>query len=211
MSMLAENESVARSLHQRKAVLRIAVLAERDGLPPPVRRERSRAIVGVITSLPAFHSARSMLLTSSFGSEVETGDLITQTLASGKTLLLPLVNKEARMLELYEVADPESQLARGTYGIAEPRPERCRRAAYAEVEWVLVPGVVYADDGFRIGYGGGYYDRLLPLLPAAAPRVSAAFQFQRRLEVPHGVHDQKIQTLVTESDVYQVGSCGGVR
>jgi 5-formyltetrahydrofolate cyclo-ligase len=206
MSMLAENEAAARSLHQRKAVLRIAVLAERDGLPPPVRKERSRAIGGVITSLPEFRSARSMLLTSSFGSEVETGDLIAQTLASGKTLLLPLVNKESRMLELYEVSDPESQLARGTYGIAEPRPGRCRRASYAEVEWVLVPGVVYADDGFRIGYGGGYYDRLLPLLPSAAPRVSAAFQFQRRREVPHGVHDQKIQTVVTELDVYHVGS-----
>lgn len=204
--MLAENESAARSLHQRKAVLRTAVLAERDGLPPPVRKERSRAIITAITSLPEFRSAGSVLLTASFGSEVETGELIAQTLASGKTLLLPLVNKESRMLELYAVSDPESQLARGTYGIAEPRPERCRRASHAEVEWVLVPGVVYADDGFRIGYGGGYYDRLLPLLPSAAPRVSAAFQFQRRPDVPHGVHDQKIQTVVTESDVYHVGS-----
>ena len=79
MSMLAENESAARSLHQRKALLRAAVLAERDGLPLPVRKERSRAIVATITSLPDFCSARSVLLTSSFGSEVETGDLIAQT------------------------------------------------------------------------------------------------------------------------------------
>ena len=206
MSMLAENESPSRSLHQRKALLRSSVLAERDALQPPVRKERSQTIVATITALPAFCAARSVLLTSSFGSEVETGPLIAETLASGKTLLLPLVNKESRMLELYAVTDPESQLARGTYGIAEPRPERCRRAACAEVEWVLVPGVVYADDGFRIGYGGGFYDRLLPLLPAAAQRVSAAFQLQRRAEVPHGVHDQKIETVVTESGVYHVGS-----
>lgn len=208
MSMLAENESAARTLHQRKAVLRTAVIAERDGLPIPVRKENSRAIVGTINGLPAFRTAQSVLLTASFGSEVETGELITQTLAGGKILLLPLVNKESRMLELYEVADPDSQLARGTYGISEPRPERCRRASYAEVEWVLVPGVVYADDGFRIGYGGGFYDRLLPLLPAAAPRVSAAFQIQRRSEVPHGVHDQKVEIVVTESGVYHVSSSG---
>ena len=204
MSMLAENESPSRSLHQRKALLRSSVLAERDALQPTVRNERSRAIVATITALPSFRVAKSVLLTSSFGSEVETGPLIADTLASGKTLLLPLVNKESRMLELYAVADPESQLARGTYGIAEPRPERCRRAANTEVEWVLVPGVVYADDGFRIGYGGGFYDRLLPLLPAAAPRVSAAFQLQRRDEVPHGVHDQKIQAVVTEAGVFHV-------
>ena len=126
MSILAETDSAARSLHERKALLRAAVLAERDGLPLPVRKERSRAIVATITSVPTFRSAGSVLLTSSFGSEVETGELIAQTIAGGKTLLLPLVNKASRMLELYEVADPDSQLARGTYGIAEPRPERCR-------------------------------------------------------------------------------------
>lgn len=202
--MLAENESPSRSLHQRKALLRSSVLAERDALQPAVRTERSREIVGAITELPAFRAAKSVLLTSSFGSEVETGPLIADTLSSGKTLLLPLVNKVSRMLELYAVADPESQLARGTYGIAEPRPDRCRRAVCAEVEWVLVPGVVYADDGFRIGYGGGFYDRLLPLLPPTAPRVSAAFQFQRRDEVPHGIHDQKIQIVVTEAGVFHV-------
>lgn len=165
-------------------------------------------IIATIMSLPAFCEARSVLLTSSFGSEVETGELVARTLASGKTLLLPKVNKESRMLEIYAVADPDTQLARGTYGIAEPRPDRCRQAALGEVEWVLVPGVVYADDGFRIGYGGGYYDRLLPLLSPATPRVSAAFQLQRRTEVPHGLHDQKIQHVVTESGVYHVGSGG---
>lgn len=206
MTLLTENEATARTLHQRKAMLRTAVLLERDGLSPAVRKERSRAIVAGIMALSGFRAARCVLLTSSFGSEVETGELVVQALAGGKTLLLPRVDKESKMLELYAVADPDSQLARGTYGIAEPRPDRCRRAAYAEVEWVLVPGVVYADDGFRVGYGGGYYDRLLPLLSPAVPRVSAAFQLQRRTEVPHGVHDQKIQYLVTESGVCRVGS-----
>ncbi len=204
MNMLAENASPARSLHEQKAVLRALVLAERDALPPQVRTERSRTIVETLTAMPAYLNAKSVLLTSSFGSEVETAGLIERTLTAGKTLLLPLVNKAARMLELYAVSDISSQLARGTYGIAEPRADRCRRARYEEVEWVLVPGVVYADDGYRIGYGGGYYDRLLPLVPAATPRISAAFQLQRRHEVPHGVHDQKIEVIVTETGITNV-------
>ena len=206
MTLIAENASPARSLHELKAVLRARVLAERDALPPQVKSERSRAITGMLIAMPSYRDATSVLLTSSFGSEVETGGLIESTLAAGRTLLLPLVNKGARMLELYEIADPVSQLARGTYGIAEPRPDRCRRARYEEVDWVLVPGVVFADDGYRIGYGGGYYDRLLPLLPSRAPRISAAFQLQRRDEVPHGVHDQKIEVIVTESGVVHVGT-----
>ena len=204
--MLAENASPARSLHERKAVLRTLVLAERDALTPAVRSQRSQAIVSSIISLPSFDAARSVLLTSSFGSEVETAGLIARTLGAGKTLLLPLVNKQARMLELFEVTDTETELARGTYGIAEPRPDRCRRADYGEVDWVLVPGVVFADDGYRIGYGGGYYDRLLPLLPPAALRVSATFQLQRRHEVPHGVHDRKVEIVVTETGIANVST-----
>jgi 5-formyltetrahydrofolate cyclo-ligase len=206
MTLLAENTSPARSLHERKAVLRALVLAERDALSQEERSERSRAITATLTAMPAYLNARSVLLTSSFGSEVETGGLIEKTLSSGKTLLLPLVNKQARMLELYAVSDTNAQLARGTYGIAEPRADRCRRAGYDEVDWVLVPGVVYADDGYRIGYGGGYYDRLLPLLPPRAPRVSAAFELQRRPEVPHGVHDQKIEIVVTEAGIINVAT-----
>jgi 5-formyltetrahydrofolate cyclo-ligase len=206
MSILAESGSGALRLDQRKALLRASVLAERDRMPGSVRKERSRVIVTTVTSLPDFASAASVLLTSSFGSEVETGELVAHSLACGKTLLLPLVNKESRMLELYEVSEPGSQLARGTYGIAEPRLDRCRRASYAEVEWVLVPGVVYAGDGFRIGYGGGYYDRLLPLLAPAVPRVSAAFELQRRPQVPHGAHDQQVDFVVSEAGVYRVGS-----
>ena len=206
MTLVAENASPARSLHERKAVLRSIVLAERDALSQEQRADRSRAIVETLTAMPEYRDAKSVLLTSSFGSEVETAGLIERTLSSGKTLLLPLVNKQARMLELYAVSDVESQLARGTYGIAEPRPDRCRRAEYDEVDWVLVPGVVYADDGYRIGYGGGYYDRLLPLLPSRAPRVSAAFELQRRREVPHGVHDQKIEVVVTETGITHVAT-----
>jgi 5-formyltetrahydrofolate cyclo-ligase len=206
MTLLAENASPARSLHEQKAVLRARVLADRDAMSPQVRSERSRVITDSLTAMPAYRDARSVLLTSSFGSEVETAGLIECTLAEGKTLLLPLVNKAARMLELYGIVDPAGQLARGTYGIAEPRPDRCRRARYEEVDWVLVPGVVFADDGYRIGYGGGYYDRLLPLLPARAPRISAAFQLQRRVYVPHGVHDQKIEVVVTEAGVTNVAA-----
>lgn len=204
MSLIMENDSTARTLHHLKALLRAKVIAARDALSEPERRERSLVIVEMIIASPDFGAASTVLLTSSFGSEVRTSGLIEQTIDGGKKLLLPLVNKEAKMLELYEVGDPQSQLERGTYGIAEPRPERCRRAGSDEVDWVLVPGVVFADNGYRIGYGGGYYDRLLPLLPAAAPRVSAAFQLQRRHQVPHGFHDQKIDVIVTEAGVERV-------
>ena len=88
--------------------------------------------------MPDFVSANGVLLTSSFGSEVETRELIAHALANGKTLFLPLVNKGSRMLELFAVSEPESQLARGTYGIAEPRVSHSVPAAPRE-RWRTTP------------------------------------------------------------------------
>ncbi|MET0203775.1 MAG: 5-formyltetrahydrofolate cyclo-ligase, partial [Casimicrobiaceae bacterium] len=74
-----------------------------------------------------------------------------------------------------------------------------------EVEWVLVPGVAFDVAGRRLGYGGGYYDRLLPLLPAHAPRIAGAFEAQMVAAVPFGPHDLTVDAIVTEMRIVDPG------
>jgi 5-formyltetrahydrofolate cyclo-ligase len=71
------------------------------------------------------------------------------------------------------------------------------------IEWVLVPGVAFDIDGRRLGYGGGYYDRLLPLLPRAAARIAGAFEVQLVPEVPAAPHDLSVDYVVTEARVIE--------
>jgi 5-formyltetrahydrofolate cyclo-ligase len=107
------------------------------------------------------------------------------------------------MLELHALADPAADLAPGYQGIPEPRAH-CPPVAPGAIDWVLVPGVAYDGAGRRLGYGGGYYDRLLPLVPPGAARVAGAFDAQLVARVPSAPHDLTVDTIVTDTRTLHV-------
>ncbi len=191
------------ALREAKLTLRRRVLTMRDALPADARAAATSAIVAGIGSLPSFVRSRDVLLTLAFRSEWDTDALIQAALAAGKRVALPRVNSATRMLELHRLADPARDVQPGHLGIPEPLPT-CPPVAPTTIDWVLVPGVAFDIEGRRLGYGGGYYDRLLPLLPRAAPRAVGAFDLQVVEHVPAAPHDLGIDTIVTESRTIQV-------
>ena len=191
---------VGAPLREAKQAMRIRVAALRDALDADWRAEASRALCASIAALPSFARASTVLLTAPFRSEWNAEPLIDLALAQGKTVALPRVIEPARMLELCRIADAARDIVLGWKGIPEPASD-CGRVELADVDWVLVPGVAFDRDGARLGYGGGYYDRLLPLLPARAPRVAGAFHAQIVDEVPRAPHDITMDVVVTERGV----------
>ncbi len=185
-------------LRQAKAELRKRVLARRDALSVASRDALSEAIFARVTALDGFREAGTVLAYSSFGSEPDTATFIGTVLQLGKVLALPRVRRETRMLELYRVDEPERQLEPGLWGIREPAPARCPPVARATVDFVLVPGVAFDLRGGRIGYGGGYYDRLLAACAARTMLVAGAFETQLVGEVPMGPGDHRVDLVVTE-------------
>jgi 5-formyltetrahydrofolate cyclo-ligase len=186
-----------------KAALRREILARRDALDPTVRTRLSEVALARTQALDAFRRARAVLAYASFGSELNTRPLLEQILAGGRTLVLPRVDREARRLVLHEVRDLDADLQPGTWGIPEPSPVRCRLAVAAGIDFVLVPGLVFDPDGGRIGYGAGYYDRLLGSWPEPAPAlVAAAFDLQVVAAVPVLSTDRRVDVVVTESRTY---------
>jgi 5-formyltetrahydrofolate cyclo-ligase len=186
-----------------KAALRRAILARRDALDPSVRARLSAAALARAWALDAYQRARVVLGYASFGSELDTGPLLRDVLASGRTLVLPRVDREGRRLVLHQVRDLEAELRPGTWGIPEPASSTGRLAPPAGIDFVLVPGVVFDPAGGRIGYGAGYYDRLLGGWPGAMPPlVAAAFELQVVTEVPVVATDRRVDLVVTESRTY---------
>jgi len=192
------DDPVGPALREAKSALRTRVLAARDALPPAQRAAAAEAIAARIAHLASFAAARCVLLTLAFRSEWDTLPLVRAALAGGKTVALPRVDAHARMLELRAIRDPAVDVAPGYQGIPEPRPS-CPMLAPAAVDWVLVPGVAFDPAGRRLGYGGGFYDRLLPLLAAGAVRVAGAFDVQVVARVPAAPHDLVVNAVVTET------------
>jgi len=186
------------ALHAAKLAVRRQILAARDALPADYRARAAHTIAERIAALPSFATARTVLLTLAYRSEWDTLPLIHAALAAGKTIAVPRVNAAARMLELFALADPARDVAAGFKGIPEPLPH-CSPVGTSSVDWILVPGVAFDANGRRLGYGGGYYDRLLPLFAPRTARVAGAFDLQCVDRVPAAPHDVTVDALVTET------------
>jgi 5-formyltetrahydrofolate cyclo-ligase len=186
------------ALHDAKRMLRARMLEVRDALDGDYRAAASTTIAQRILALPSFALATCVLLTLPYRSEWDTRSLFAAARAAGKTVVLPRVDGDARMLELHAVRDIAADTAPGHRGIPEPRPGTPRVVVDA-IDWVLVPGVAFDTQGGRLGYGGGFYDRLLSLLRPRTPRIAGAFDAQLVERVPAALHDLPVDRIETES------------
>jgi 5-formyltetrahydrofolate cyclo-ligase len=188
------------ALREAKRAMRIAVIEQRDALAPAERAAASQAIAARIVALPEFGAAASVLLTLPFRSEWDTRLVASAALAAGKALLVPRVDPGARVLSLHRIESLTDAVVPGYRGIPEPRAEAAHASPH-DVAFALVPGVAFDGGGRRLGYGGGYYDRLLPLLPRTAPRIAGAFEVQLVDTVPAARHDLAVDMIVTPTRI----------
>lgn len=184
----------------RKEQLRREVLARRAALDAAEAEGKSRIIATRVMQSWEYQQAHNVLLYASFDGEVRTEELIAATLQLGKRVILPRVNRRRHELDLYFVEEPERQLAPGTWGIPEPVAELCAPARLADVHCVIAPGVGFDLHGGRLGYGGGYYDRLLNSLTPWQARVAVGLCFEAQIvdEVPRSFFDAGVSIICTE-------------
>ncbi|UCC69202.1 MAG: 5-formyltetrahydrofolate cyclo-ligase [Armatimonadota bacterium] len=182
-----------------KSELRRAVLARRNALSPQEIRLQSAAAGSRLFELLELKGAGLVMFFVSFGSEIDTLPMIRQALAEGKRVAAPRADPETRELTPCEITDTERDLAPGAHEIREPKAH-CPAVGLDEIDVVLVPAAAWGEDGHRLGYGGGYYDRFLPRLPRAR-RVGLGLEVQVVAEVPHGERDLPVEVLVTDAAV----------
>ena len=189
------------SPHITKLGIRKKLLALREQLSPDIRAAWSEAISAHIVKLEIYRQASTILGYMNFGAEFASELWIQQVLADGKKLALPRVNRHTNQLDLYWVDDLENQLAAGLWGIREPIVERCERLnRLNEVEFVLLPGVAFTRDGARLGYGGGFYDKMLTHMTHRPALAAAAFALQIVEQIPQEATDVKVEWIITDQE-----------
>jgi 5-formyltetrahydrofolate cyclo-ligase len=134
-------------------------------------------------------------------SEVRTGEILAWCLAQGKRVIIPVTDRANRRLIFSELTAPDRELEPGTFGILEPKPEFLRPVPLEEAQVVLVPGIAWNLQGYRIGYGGGYYDRTINSIRSRVLTIGLAYEFQIINEIPTTRYDRAVHKLVTERRV----------
>ena len=190
------NDRPSHRLKQDKRALRRAVLAERDALSGTERSARSEAIVDRLLGLDEAAGAGAVLGFWSFGSEVDTAPLLHRLRSRGTTVALPRT-PDGDIVPV--VWTPGSSMTETSFGSREPTDGRVLQAR--ELDLIVVPGVAFDRSCHRVGYGGGFYDRLLASTRQGTAAVAIAFGMQVVDQVPTGPLDSPVDAIVTEDDV----------
>jgi 5-formyltetrahydrofolate cyclo-ligase len=184
--------------------LRREVLAGRDSMAPADRSRKSGLIEENLWQLEEIAGATILFIYVNFRSEVETLPLIRHCLSRGKKVAVPLTDLRNSRLLPYAVKDPDQDLQPGYCGILEPVSGRLQAMDPHTIETVILPGSVFDEQGGRLGYGGGYYDRFLANDAPLARRVGIAFEQQMVEQLPLLPHDKRLHILVTEKRIKRI-------
>ena len=188
------------NIRQHKAFIRETMRALRDALDPEERAAKSLLIKSNLFSLPEIMSASSLMFYVSFRSEVRTEPMIRHALSLGKQVIVPITDLKNKRLQLSQIKDFDEDLAPGTWGILETKPGKIRPVAYSDIDVVVTPGLAFSEQGWRIGYGGGFYDRLLSESRKKAYALS--FEMQMLPEIPFiAGQDVPVNYIITEKRV----------
>ena len=140
-----------------KAELRKKILQEMKALSQEQKRAMDRALTERFLHHPFYQEAKNIATYLSFPHEFQTQELIEQALKDGKKVLIPKTYPKGRME--FVVYNPQ-QLAKTSFGLLEPQGD-LEVVEPSQIDLIHVPGLAFTTEGYRIGYGGGYYDRYL--------------------------------------------------
>jgi len=184
---------VTESATERKRALRSVLIAQRARLSPEERAAKSQLVARRLLELPLLAGVRTVALYAPLGTEVDALEIARG--AGAMRCVYPRTVPGARRLAFARCAPRE--LVRGGLGTREP-PLDAPELDPAEIQAVVVPGIGFSLDGYRLGRGGGYYDATLREMPSAL-RLGIAFDVQLLPEVPFEPHDARLDAVVTES------------
>ena len=140
-----------------KAELRKKILQEMKALSQEQKQAMDQVLTERFLQHPFYQEAKTIATYLSFPHEFQTQELIKQVLKDGKKVLIPKTYPKGRME--FVVYDPQ-QLAKTSFGLLEPQGD-LEVVEPSQIDLIHVPGLAFTTEGYRIGYGGGYYDRYL--------------------------------------------------
>ncbi|MBQ9745244.1 MAG: 5-formyltetrahydrofolate cyclo-ligase [Clostridia bacterium] len=189
-------------IRKHKTEIREYYLAKRRALEESVRAERNEKICKNMLASATFRYADVLLMYYPKSDEIDIRPIAEAALAAGKKIAFPRCNPADHTMIFHYISSFD-ELEPGSYNIMEPAAD-APAFALADAETCnvacIVPAVVFDKKGFRIGYGGGYYDRYLAGFRGT--KVGFAYRDFIVNSVPHGRFDLTVDVMITERGLY---------
>lgn len=182
-----------------KHTIRKQLLEKRASLASEILDKAGKTAAERLLSMEEYISANTVMVYMDFRNEVPTRAIIDQIRCAGKKLILPFTDKDFNLIP-YEIPGERNlsdYLIISDYGIAEPNPALCRKAARDSIDLILLPGSAFDQYENRMGYGKGCYDRFLPTLRPDAFKLALAYDFQVLPCIPADPADVKMDKILT--------------
>lgn len=184
-----------------KKEIRQNVLAKLKQIDSKEKHQKDLKIYDNLFSTESYKNAKSLMIYMSFGTEIDTRPIIERAWDQGKKIHIPFTINDTRLM--YPVMiESFDNLVPGDFGILGPDANNHTRTFKHDLDLVIVPGVAFDLEGFRIGYGGGYYDRFLSDLDSSL--LSILYEDQLVDEDFKEDFDIPVDLLVTEKNIYKI-------
>lgn len=181
-----------------KKELREKILSVRNELKAEEAENKSRIIMDKLTSLDEYKNSNTVFVYMSFKNEVNTHKLIEKMLSDDKRVVIPYTDTKNTEIIPSEIKSLKDDLILNSFGYYEPVLENVKQVSPGELDLIIAPGVVFDEDLNRVGFGKGYYDRILSRKRKDAKVIAVAYEFQVVDEVPTEPHDIKMDMIITE-------------
>ncbi|MBU0279102.1 5-formyltetrahydrofolate cyclo-ligase [Gemella sp. zg-1178] len=174
-----------------KILLRKQFIEKRNSLSEEYRKRADKEIFKRLENFKRFKLAKKIFIYVGFGSEINTVLLIEKYIKEKRIFVPKIVKGKMELVEIFSVSD----LSKGYFGVLEPRSEKYY---YGSIDLVITPSVVFNKNGYRLGYGKGYYDKYFS---SRDFKFSLGLAYENMLaeNIPLEEHDKKVDMVITEN------------
>ena len=188
-------------IKEKKRELRENIAVTLGEIPENELDEKQKTVENKLFEFANFLEAKIALLYLNKDLEINSRSIIERSLMMNKIVVLPFTDTDQPKHHLFKIDNVAQDVVTDADGNLIPDIEKCKKVPIDCIDIAVVPGLAFDEKGGRIGAGDGYYDLLIPKLPATARKVSVALEEQLVSQVPMESHDKYVDIIITDSRV----------
>lgn len=180
-----------------KKELRKSLMGKRSEYPKELREKMDKKAFENLIKTEEYKNSENIFVFISFRDEIDTHEAVRYFIKDNKNVFIPYTEEGKEKMRLTRLKDMED-LVPGHFGILSPKKEDLDFIDHNIIDLVLVPGLAFDDEGYRIGYGGGFYDKFFADLISKPKKIGYCYSFQLIDKIPHDDYDIPVDMVITD-------------